>query len=343
MAAALIALGSNLGERQRILDDAIAQLAAQPGIRVVAKSRWHATRPVGGPPGQGEFLNGAALVETSLSPEHLLARLKQIESAAGRNRAERWAPRTLDLDLLLYDELVIETAELTVPHPRMAFRRFVLEPAAEVTRAMRHPTIGWTIEELRDHLRARTPYVAAITGLAAADKSALANAAAKALVGRVIADPEPFDFNFGAICFRRRSFESAIQLLERRAEPIRMTSWVSTAFMAISDFWFHEAWFLAASCSDRCGEYVERILELAGSISQPKLLAIVESATTDSWSLEAITRSILGSASRRGTLGPPTALNSLVEVHWRGPLLRLDATKPHEARDELIAAIQAMQ
>src|SRR5260221_497271 len=136
MAAALIALGSNLGDRQRNLDDTIAQLAAQSGIHHVAKSRWHATRPIGGPPGQREFLNGAALIETTLSPEQLHAALKQIEAAAGRNRGERWAPRTLDLDLLLYDDRVIDTPDLTVPHPRMAFRRFVLEPAAEVSPAM---------------------------------------------------------------------------------------------------------------------------------------------------------------------------------------------------------------
>jgi 2-amino-4-hydroxy-6-hydroxymethyldihydropteridine diphosphokinase len=344
MAAALIAIGSNLGDRQRILDDAVVQLAALPGIRLVAKSRWHATRPVGGPPGQGEFLNGAALIETTLSPEQLHAALKQIESDAGRKRAERWAPRTLDLDLLLYDELVIDTPELTVPHPRMAFRRFVLEPAAEIAPAMRHPTIGWTILELRDHVRARSPYVAAITGLIAADKSALATAVATALAGRVIADPEPLDLNFGLYRRDRLGIERAIELLERRARPIRMTAWASSSFMAISDYWFHEAVFWG-TVGNSNSEYLDQYRGQAAWVADPRLLVLLESSEGGSWFETAILPAGPKSAKLiQAMVGPFRALlQSTITEKWRGPLLRLDGTKLDEAKDELIAAIQAMQ
>ena len=95
---------------------------------------------VGGPPDQGEFLNAAAVMETSITPLRFLEQLQRIESRHGRQRAERWAARTLDIDLLLYGDEVIETPMLTVPHPRMSFRRFVLEPAAEIAPRMFIPS-----------------------------------------------------------------------------------------------------------------------------------------------------------------------------------------------------------
>ena len=91
---------------------------------------------MGGPPGQGDFLNGAILVETLLSPEAVLAILQEIEAALGRRREERWGPRTIDLNLLLYNQEVRRTPALELPHPRMTQRRFVLEPAAAVAASM---------------------------------------------------------------------------------------------------------------------------------------------------------------------------------------------------------------
>lgn len=160
MAEVLISLGSNLGPREEILQRAVDLLGASPGICLRAVSPWLATRAVGGPPGQPDFLNGAALVETSLSPQALLGRLLQIETQLGRVRDQRWGPRTLDLDVLLYDDLVVETSTLQIPHPAMAWRRFVLEPAALVAGRMVHPRIGWTVQELFDHLRTAPPYLA---------------------------------------------------------------------------------------------------------------------------------------------------------------------------------------
>jgi 2-amino-4-hydroxy-6-hydroxymethyldihydropteridine diphosphokinase len=157
MAKCLIALGSNLGDRAAMLAAALADLDALPGTRLVSHSGHYAFHSLGGPPGQPHFLNAAALVETNLAPLALFEQLVQIETSHGRRRTERWAARTLDIDLLLYEDQVVETPSLVVPHPRMSFRHFVLRPALEVARDMIHPIIGasigqlaWQIEFARD-------------------------------------------------------------------------------------------------------------------------------------------------------------------------------------------------
>ncbi len=185
MSLCLIGLGSNQGNRQAILDAAVARLAAHPQINVVAASAWRETAPVGGPPGQPRFLNGALTLRTSLGPPELLALLQCVETELGRERAERWGPRTIDLDLLLYDDAVLNTPALVIPHPRMACRRFVLEPAAEVAGAMLHPTIGWTVARLLEHLNAARRYVA-VTGPIAAGKTQLVERLAAALSAQAI-------------------------------------------------------------------------------------------------------------------------------------------------------------
>lgn len=152
MATCLIALGSNLGDRAANLDSAVRALDTQSDVKLISCSSWHATQPMGASGDQREFLNGAALVKTSRDPADLLSAILQVEATHGRQRKCRWESRTLDLDLLLYDNLVIDSPSLTVPHPRMSFRRFVLEPAAEIAGSMIHPTTGWSIERLRGHL-----------------------------------------------------------------------------------------------------------------------------------------------------------------------------------------------
>ena len=152
MPECLIALGSNVGDRSAALNAAVAALRSMPQIRATRQSDWHRTRPVGGTALRGQFLNGALLIETSHEPEDVLEILQQVESRQGRAHHKRWADRTLDLDLLLYGDCVINSPRLTVPHPRMSFRRFVLEPAAEIAGEMIHPIIGWSLDQLRQHL-----------------------------------------------------------------------------------------------------------------------------------------------------------------------------------------------
>lgn len=128
---AYVGLGSNLGDRRATLDRAIELLGAEPGIRVVGVSRFRETEPWG-VTDQPDFLNGACAIETELEPGELLQRLLAIERTLGRERARHWGPRTIDLDLLLYGAKTIDDERLVVPHPRLAERRFALEPLAEL-------------------------------------------------------------------------------------------------------------------------------------------------------------------------------------------------------------------
>ena len=137
---AYVGLGSNLGEREATLWKALEGLGATEGIEVVAVSSFRETDPVG-VVDQPRFVNGAAALETSLRPRELLERLLDVERSLGRDRAveERWGPRTLDLDLLLYGGETIDEPGLEVPHPRLAERAFVLEPLLELDPDLRLP------------------------------------------------------------------------------------------------------------------------------------------------------------------------------------------------------------
>jgi 2-amino-4-hydroxy-6-hydroxymethyldihydropteridine diphosphokinase len=131
MATAFVGIGSNLGDREAHVKSALELLAAEQGIDLVAVSELRETDPVG-PVEQGRFVNGAALLETELSPRELLGRLLTIEGRLGRVRNERFGPRTIDLDLLVYGDAVVDEPGLTVPHPRLHERRFALEPLADL-------------------------------------------------------------------------------------------------------------------------------------------------------------------------------------------------------------------
>lgn len=131
MTRSYLALGSNLGDRLAYLQGAVDALARVPGVTVVAVSRVYETDPVGGPE-QGAYLNAVVAVDTDLDPHALLATAQQLERDAQRVRGERWGPRTLDVDVLLYDDLTIDTPQLVVPHPRMWERGFVLAPLRDV-------------------------------------------------------------------------------------------------------------------------------------------------------------------------------------------------------------------
>jgi 2-amino-4-hydroxy-6-hydroxymethyldihydropteridine diphosphokinase len=157
---ALIGLGSNLGDRCAILDGAITALAETSGISVRAVSTYHETAPVGGPAGQGAFLNAAAALETTLDPFAVARRLHEIEQIAGRVRVVRWGERTLDMDLLLFGDEIIDTPELVVPHLGMAVRGFVLAPLAEIAPDAIDPMSRRNIAELLLNVERRPSYVA---------------------------------------------------------------------------------------------------------------------------------------------------------------------------------------
>lgn len=127
-----IALGSNLGDRAAYLRAALAELDQIPGVQVIRISGFHETEPVGGPPGQGMYLNAVAELTCALTADELLAVLQRIEADLGRERTVVNGPRTIDLDLLLFGNVRVAAPNLTIPHPRMHEREFVLRPLAEL-------------------------------------------------------------------------------------------------------------------------------------------------------------------------------------------------------------------
>jgi 2-amino-4-hydroxy-6-hydroxymethyldihydropteridine diphosphokinase len=131
-----VALGSNLGDRPAHLAHARARLDALPGTRIVAQSRVEETVPIG-PPGQPPYLNQMLLLETTLAPAELLAECQKIEAERGRERRERWGPRTLDLDIVRYGTRTVREPQLTIPHPELPNRDFWRREMAELD-AMRH-------------------------------------------------------------------------------------------------------------------------------------------------------------------------------------------------------------
>lgn len=146
---AYIACGSNIGDRKTHLDAAVEALRNEEQCRVLRVSDWIETTPYGGVV-QADYLNGAIAIETLYPPAVLLSRLQEIERAEARERKERWGPRTLDLDILLYEGVVMEEEKLTIPHRDMKNRDFVLKPLAQIAPYEKHPVLGKCVLELLD-------------------------------------------------------------------------------------------------------------------------------------------------------------------------------------------------
>lgn len=153
-ARAWLGLGANLGDRQANLAAALARLEQEPRIRVLRRSRWYESEPIG-VTDQPWFLNGVVEIETTLPPRALLDALKRIEWELGRRPTRRWGERVIDLDILLYDDQRLETPDLVLPHPRLWQRLFVLAPLAELYPALRAPD-GRLIEEVAAELSRTT-------------------------------------------------------------------------------------------------------------------------------------------------------------------------------------------
>jgi len=150
---AYIGLGSNLGEREQNLRDALALIDEHPFCRVLQVSEFCETDPVGYED-QGRFVNAVAEIETICAPGELMELLLETENSLGRERSIRWGPRTIDLDILLYGDLILPGPLVTLPHPRMAERMFVMEPLCQLAPFAVHPILRKTVQQIRDELAA---------------------------------------------------------------------------------------------------------------------------------------------------------------------------------------------
>lgn len=348
MSFCVIGLGSNVGERQRTLDQAVEILARHSQITLRRRSTLRQTSAAGGPSGQAPFLNAAIAIETTLSPHALLAVLLQTENSLGRQRIERWGPRTLDLDLLLFDELVLESPDLVVPHPRLAWRRFALDPAAEVAGSKVHPTIGWTLDRLRSHLQDRRNYVA-IAGAAQERRVALASQIAQSTAAQWIADPATSGVSDAIFADSSvRAFEIGLKSLEERAAALSTQAalWDSPQAVWISDFWFDQclAWASVWCPKSRLRQLEDRWSALAGRIESPKLTVLVDAST----------ESLAGRWGSPDLAHGPVLAHDIVEQYREaverclrrptvGPVMRLVDCSPRHAVDEVAAAMVAMQ
>ena len=243
MAECLIGLGSNLGDRAAQLEKACQLLCGHPRIHCGGRSTFHSTPPIGGPTGQGPFLNAAVRITTSLSPPQLLAVARHVEQQLGRQRRERWGPRVIDVDVLLYDQRVEETEELVLPHPRMALRRFVLAPACEVASHMVHPSTGWTVAELLHRLE-EPPHYVAIAGSDAGQTMNLAATSAQISGAHLLLDPLPPRYPPGLGDAETESGHRELQAIAARLEQLSglpAAAHPSSTDWHVCDYWLPQS------------------------------------------------------------------------------------------------------
>jgi len=313
MARALLALGSNQGVRAANLDRAVERLNLHRAVRVVARSPWHATAPAGGPSGQDDFLNGAVVVETTLTPLELLDEAFEIERQGGRERREFWGPRAIDIDLLLYDAHVCHTPRLELPHRRMAYRRFVLEPAREIAGDWTHPLIGWTIERLAEHAREAPLYVA-LTGLQREPLCRIIADVLRRSPGKWLPDPAASE----TLAATERRSRRARLLAEAAQEPCDL--------LRVSDFWIDAP--LESVAFRHSSSRAAAPGSPAHGVAEPALPAKL---------LVHVTAAGFQDVARQ------RRLRDAVERPGRGPWLTLDAADLTRCVEELSGAIEALR
>jgi len=243
---AYIALGSNLGDRQSNISTAIDSLKACNEVSVIAQSEVLETPPLGGMD-QPAYLDCIVKIETSLSPDQLFSQMVNIEDSLGRTRKEKWGPRTIDLDLILYGDQIIETETLTVPHNQMHLRSFVLDGMCELDEDIHHPVLKVSMGELAERLNggnfileADKPQLISIAGLIGVGKTTLGEGLAKEFGCELMR--EAYDTNpylAEAYAGKDVALESQLYFLNSRHEQLNCET-LATGKAVISDYVFEK-------------------------------------------------------------------------------------------------------
>ncbi len=346
MAHCLIGLGANLGEPAAQLDQACDRLCRWPQVVGVARSGYYATAPVGGPAGQPAFLNAVLRIDTHMSPEALLAATRDVEQQLGRERRQRWGPRTIDIDLLLYDTLVMETDALVLPHPRMAVRRFVLEPAHEIAADMLHPATGWTIGQLWERL-AHPPHYVAIAGADLPLRARVAEQVARETRTRWLRDPvRPLDPSARGLPAAALVAHELAALAARRQQLDTLSTARSTTPPAwsVCDYWLPQSLAVARmALEDAARHDVEtactRVLQ---QTPPPKCVLLL---THDTPLARDTDRAVCGDQRMAGPHAAALAreLARIAALPRQSPVLRAPVSAPALAVAELAAAMDAMR
>jgi 2-amino-4-hydroxy-6-hydroxymethyldihydropteridine diphosphokinase len=282
---AYIGLGNNLGQRRRIIEEALDLLGKEPQIEVLRVSDLKETSPLGGM-AQPSYLNGVAEIRTALTAEELLATLKATEDSLGRERRERWGPRTIDLDLLLYGHENIRLPGLIVPHPQMHLRSFVLDGLCQLNPTLVHPLLGESVCELAGRLggadfalTSDAPRLVSIAGLIGVGKTTLAERLAAILTAEILR--EPYDTNpfLPRVYAGQKELGLASQLyfLVHRSEQLNPDV-LSSQRVSLSDYVFDQELIYARRCleTDQWQVYRSIFPRFAEKVATPALVIYLQ-------------------------------------------------------------------
>ena len=321
MAKALVGLGANSGDRLYSLQTAVARLNQISRIRVLANSNWHATDPVGGPDGQPDFLNGAVVLETDLTPRQLLGELQSIENQLGRRREIRWDARTLDLDLLLYDDFHDADSELVVPHPRMVFRPFVLVPAMDVAAEWIHPTLGWTLKQIVDFMK-ETPCRVQLCGFNLLNRFQHLKSIAERSGAEILLETNPLPLNR----FMQLDYRQNLELFRSRADHFQSESWRQPKTAVISGFCLEESLLFHGDELRMDNDQRAALESLKETTPTPKLKVVWQHQDQDH---------------EKNKIN--TQLENIVSSTNESPLFSIAADSESAFFDEMAAAIECLQ
>jgi len=285
---AYIGLGSNLADRANFINKAASRLNDTDGVTVAAVSSIIETRPLGDAAG-GDYLNAVARIQTVLAAEKLHAGMIAVEDSLGRTHSQKWAPRTIDLDLLLYGDNIIKTAQLTVPHSRMHLRHFVLKGMCELDGDLQHPVLKQSMKQLAARLNGenfardgRRPQLVSVAGVIGVGKTTLAGSLAKELSCEMLA--EAYDENpYLADVYAGKgelALDSQLYFLNSRLEQLNNSS-LEPGRTVITDYVFDKEMIYAARTldADQLERYKKRHVETAALLARPVLVVYLTELT----------------------------------------------------------------